>query len=70
MTPRTPQDDEGKIVFETIHPLDSIRIPLAARQLIDALDREKRRDPHSLNVESTLSVLRSLVEHHERGGRV
>ncbi len=49
------------------HSLDGIRIPGAARRLLDSLDKQKIRDPYSLNVKEAMADLRALLDYHERG---
>jgi len=63
------EEVESPLIFEEIHPMDSIRIPGAARKLIDALDRMHERSVLSINVREAREELRALVEYHERRGR-
>lgn len=57
--------DEPTFYSEAVHPLDPIRIPIAARRLLLALDNQKIRDPYSLNVKMASDDLRALLEFHE-----
>lgn len=62
-------EDDWRLVREEIHPMDAVRIPGAARRLLDALDRMHQRGYLSLNVCTARDELRALVEYHEKGGR-
>lgn len=57
------------LVFEAVHAMDSIRIPGAARRLLDALARMHDRGTLSLNVRDAENELRTLIEYHESRGR-
>lgn len=63
MTDKGASEHEDGWVYttETIHPRDRIRVPAAARKLIEALDRMHGRNGLSLNVRDAREELRALL---------